>query len=172
MIRPAASLNLAAVEKNTLEQWMRAGTTERRMGERAPILLLANPGLTTQQIARDLDSRLARVSKGRQRFLRLRLDGLQDRPRPGKPARYNRSTTRRSLAQLDQPLPPGQATWTGGVLVKAASARARSLHPHGFLLVEPSRMLVQHSEPQRLAGCDFYLAATGPPSLRRVGGRA
>jgi len=116
MSKHAASLNLTQQEKNTLEQWMHAGTTEQRTVERARIILMADQGLTTEQIARDLDTRLARVSKWRQRFLRLRLDGLQDRPRSGKPPRYDRSTERRILRQLDQPPPQGQATWTGGAL--------------------------------------------------------
>jgi transposase len=116
MVKHAASLNLTLQEKNRLEQWIHAGTTEQRLVERARIILMADQGLTTEQIARDLDTRLARVSKWRQRFLRLRLEGLQDRPRPGKPARYDRSTERRILEQLDQPPPPGQATWTGGGL--------------------------------------------------------
>ena len=116
MSKHAASLNLTQQEKNTLEEWLRAGTAEQRIVERARIILMADQGLTTERIARDLDTRLARVSKWRQRFLRWRLDGLQDRPRPGKPARYDRSTERRILEQRDQPPPPGQATWTGGAL--------------------------------------------------------
>jgi transposase len=86
--------------------------------ERARIILMADQGLTTEQIAAELDTRLARVSKWRQRFLRSRLDGLQDEPRSGKPARYDQSTERHILDQLDQPPPPGQATWTGGALAK------------------------------------------------------
>jgi len=118
MSRHAASLNLTDTEINTLEHWIGAGTTEQRLVERARIILLAHQGQTTQQIARALHTRLARVSKWRQRFLHLRLDGLQDRPRPGKPPRYAPSTARRILAQLDQPPPPGQATWTGGALAR------------------------------------------------------
>jgi len=110
MSKRAASLNLTSSEKAMLEQWVRAGTSEKRLVERARIILLTDQGLTTRQIAQSLDTRLARVSKWRQRFLRLRLEGLQDRARSGKPARYDQNTERRVLEQLDQPPPAGQAT--------------------------------------------------------------
>lgn len=119
MSKHAASLNLTEQEKNTLEQWLRAGTTEQRSVERARIILMADQGLTTEQIAAEMDTRSARISKWRQRFLRSRLDGLQDQPRSGKPVRYDRSTEQQILDQLDQPPPPGQATWSGGALAKA-----------------------------------------------------
>ena len=118
MSKHAVSLNLTEAEKGTMAQWLRAETTERRMAERARIILLADEGLTTAQIAHNLRTRPARVSKWRQRFLRLRLGGLRDAPRPGKPRRYDQSTERRILEQLDQPPPQGQATWTGGALAK------------------------------------------------------
>ena len=44
-----------------------------------------------------------------------RVAGLADAPRPGKPAKYDESTERRILAQLDQPPPDGYTTWTGGL---------------------------------------------------------
>lgn len=119
MSRQAASLNLTDAEKGSLGQWLRAGTTERRIADRARIVLLADQGLTTTQIAQNLQTRPARVSKWRQRFLRFRLDGLRDVPRPGKPRRYDESTERRILEQLDHPPPHGQSTWTGGTLAKA-----------------------------------------------------
>ena len=41
------------------------------------------------------------------------MQGLEDRVRPGKPARYDLGTEKRVLAQLDQPPPAGHSTWTG-----------------------------------------------------------
>jgi transposase len=118
MSRHAASLNLTEQEKHMLDQWLRAGTTEQRLVDRAHIILMADEGLTTQQIAAKLDTRSARISKWRQRFLHSRLEGLQDQPRSGKPAHYDQTTERRILDQLDQPPSPGQANWSGGALAK------------------------------------------------------
>ncbi len=51
--------------------------------------------------------------------LRDRIHGLQDAPRPGKPATYDRNSERRILAQLDQPPPEGYARWNGALLAAA-----------------------------------------------------
>lgn len=119
MSRQAAAVKLTEQEQKTLQQWLRAGTTERRMVERARIILLAHQGRATVQIAGDLQTRPARVSKWRQRFARHRLAGLQDQARTGKPRRYNRSTEQRIVSQLDDRPPAGQTSWTGGSLAAA-----------------------------------------------------
>ena len=119
MSKQAAVINLSLEEESVLRQWLRAGTTEQRMTERAQIVLLASQGQSTVQIAAWLRTRPARVSKWRQRFAQRRLEGLRDGPRSGKPRRYNASTERRVLKQLDQPPPAGQGTWTGHLLAQA-----------------------------------------------------
>ena len=139
MSRQAAVVNLTKQEQNTLKQWLRAGTAEQRMVERARLILLAHQGLATTQIAQDLQTRPARVSKWRQRFARHRLDGLQDRARSGKPHRYDRNTKLRILSQLDSPPPKGQASWTGSSLAQAlgdvSDAQVwRVLRSHGISL--------------------------------------
>jgi len=57
-------------------------------------------------------------SKWRTRFARQGLAALQDRPRPGKPARYTEDTQRRVLAMLDRPPPEGYAAWNGRLLAQ------------------------------------------------------
>lgn len=139
MSRQAAVISLDAEEGNILRQWLRAGTTEQRMAERAQIVLLASQGQSTVQIADSLGTRPARVSKWRQRFARHRLEGLQDGARSGKPRRYDLSTEKRLLKQLDQPPPPGHSTWTGGLLARALGDVSedqvwRILRRHGISL--------------------------------------
>jgi len=63
MSKPAAVLTLNTEEESPLRQWVRAGTTEHRLAERAPMVLLASQGQSTVQIARTLRTRPARVSK-------------------------------------------------------------------------------------------------------------
>ncbi len=119
MSRLAAVITLKPEEESTLNQWLRAGTTEDRISERARIILWASQGQSTTEIARRLETRPARVSKWRQRFARQRLKGLQDAPRSGKPPRYDAETEKRVLAQLDQPPPSGSSTWTGKLVAQA-----------------------------------------------------
>ena len=118
MSKQAAVISLSPEEEGALRQWLRAGTTEQRMAERAQIVLGASQGQSTVQIAAALRTRPARVSKWRQRFAQHRLEGLHDGSRSGKPRRYDASTEKRLLKQLDQPPPAGQNTWTGHLLAQ------------------------------------------------------
>ncbi len=116
MRKLATTIVLSEAEQETLRSWLRAGTSEQRMVERARIVLAAANGIGTNEIARELRTRPARVSKWRTRFARERLGGLVDAPRPGARTRYDETTERRILATLDEPPPAGHATWTGSLL--------------------------------------------------------
>ncbi len=119
MPRPATAITLSSEEEQTLRHWVQAHKTERRMVERARIVLLAADGAATSAIAQQLNTAPSRVSKWRLRFAEQRLAGLLDRPRAGKPARYDEATRKRILTMLDQPPPEGHATWTGTLLAAA-----------------------------------------------------
>jgi len=139
MARPAAVIRLSAEEENALKQCLRSGTSEQRSVERARIVLLASQGHASGEIAAMLKTRPARVSKWRRRFERLRLAGLEDAVRSGKPRRYDQASECRVLAQLDQPPPKGYATWTGSLLARALAEISddevwRVLRKHGISL--------------------------------------
>jgi transposase len=55
---------------------------------RAKMILLAADGLTNDEIARRLDSRREVVSMWRKRFFEERLEGIEERPRPGRPPAF------------------------------------------------------------------------------------
>ena len=119
MAKPATRITLNPEEEQTLRGWLRGRKTERRMVERARIVLLAAARASTTAIAQELGTPPARVSKWRLRFAEQRLLGLADRPRRGKPARYDETTRKRILAMLDRAPPEGHATWTGELLAEA-----------------------------------------------------
>ena len=81
MAKSATPITLSFEEEQTLRHWMQAHKTERRMAERARIVLLAAAGASA--IAQQLETPPSRVSKWRLRFAEQRLAGLIDRPRPG-----------------------------------------------------------------------------------------
>ena len=107
---------MTADERSTLESWVRSGTTEQRLVERAQVVLLAAAGTGSRAIGRELGCARGVVSKWRLRFARERLAGLADAPRSGKPKTYGESTDRRILALLDQPPPRGFGRWTAPLL--------------------------------------------------------
>ena len=109
----ASVVRLNDDERKTLMSWLRSGTTEYRLVERAKMILAAAEGQSTQRIAENMKTRPARVSKWRTRFNREGIEGLQDAPRKGAPCRYDKNTERRILTVLDEPPPEGFATWTG-----------------------------------------------------------
>ena len=119
MGKHATPVLLRAEEEKALEQWVRAGTSEQRMTERARAILLASQGQSNRQIARALKTRSARISKWRTRFAQHRLEGLADGFRSGRPRKYDRTTDRRVLRQLDEPPPSGYARWNGRLLAEA-----------------------------------------------------
>ena len=55
---------------------------------RAKMILLAAQGLSNDEIAAKLDTRREVVSMWRKRFFEKRLDGLEERPRPGRPRSF------------------------------------------------------------------------------------
>ncbi len=119
MSKYPTALTLTPEDRSTLESWVRAGKTERRLAERARMVLAAADGQGTIAIARAQRRRPATVSKWRVRFSQAGLTGLQDAPRPGAAPRYDENTRRRILDQLDQRPPVGHGSWTGALVAKA-----------------------------------------------------
>jgi len=119
MARTPARIQLTSEEEAILRQWLRQGTSEQRMVERAKVILLSHEGLTVEKIAERLTTRPARVSKWRQRFALSRMAGLSDAPRSGKPNKYTEATEKRVLKMLDQAPPKGFSQWNGKLLAEA-----------------------------------------------------
>jgi Winged helix-turn helix len=56
---------------------------------RAKMILLAAQGFGNDEIAAKLDTRREIVSMWRKRFFEKRLEGLEERPRPGRPRSFS-----------------------------------------------------------------------------------
>ena len=139
MARVATKVVLTEEERNLLESWLRKGTTEQRLTQRARIVLEAATGRMTQEIAHSHGVRPSMVSKWRIRFAMSGVKGLADAPRPGKAPKYDLTTERRILVQLDQPPPAGHATWTGRLVAEVLADVSphqvwRVLRRHGIHL--------------------------------------
>jgi len=135
----ARAIALTPEEQSHLESVVRRATSAARDVFRARVILLAATGASNEQIAVAMKTRPATASKWRGRFLRHRVNGLQDAPRTGKPATYDQQTERRVLAQLDQPPPRGFARWNGALLATALKDISdhqiwRVLRKHGICL--------------------------------------
>jgi transposase len=80
-------LVLSEAERRELEGWARRRRTAQALALRARIVLRAAVGLSNTAIAQELGIAKPTVGKWRERFARLRSDGLLDEPRPGAPRR-------------------------------------------------------------------------------------
>lgn len=117
-MRPATEIRLNEDERMLLERLVQASTTEQRIAFRSRIILLAADGMSTDEIARELDTRPTTVSKWRVRFAQSRIDGLRDSRRSGQPRKYTEETEAMVRNALKKPPPKGYSQWNGRLLAK------------------------------------------------------
>ena len=85
MAGSAVSIALTAAEYRRLISWVRAGTTPQRLVRRARVVLGSASGLGSRALARREQLSRTTVRRWLARFVAKRCDGLQDRPRSGRP---------------------------------------------------------------------------------------
>jgi transposase len=78
-------LVLTEGERRMLENWVKRRSTAQGLALRARIVLACAQGGSNVAVAARLGVNDKTVSRWRARFLRERLDGLSDEPRPGVP---------------------------------------------------------------------------------------
>jgi len=82
---------LSDAERHRLEVLVRKQTAERRMVDRARIVLSAADGVANVAIAERAGVAVNTVSKWRKRYFEEGIDGLADRQRSGRPRRFSPS---------------------------------------------------------------------------------
>src|SRR3970282_2101620 len=123
MSRRANPIVLSAQERSIWDTWGRGRILPVRLVQRAQIIRMAADGVLSQDIARNLGVSRPTVQLWRQRFLALRLPGLEkDAPRPG---RIPRIAPRKIKALVEATLhtKPANAThWSTRTMAKAQGA--------------------------------------------------
>src|SRR5664279_2799690 len=82
--RPKALLELTSDEREQLQRWARRRSSAQALALRSRIVLECAEGMPNKEVAARLGVSQPTVGKWRARFLELRLDGLEDDPRPGR----------------------------------------------------------------------------------------
>ncbi len=137
--RVLAALDLSEAERAELEAWTRRRKTAQALALRARIVLRAAAGLSNTAIAADLGIAKHTVGKWRERFARLRTDGLLDEPRPGAPRRIGDEQIAALVDRTLSERPEGATHWSLRTMAQAAGLsattvgrawRAFGLQPH------------------------------------------
>ncbi|MEO5673651.1 MAG: IS630 family transposase [Chitinophagales bacterium] len=110
------SLAVTDESKKELAGWIKSKKTQRRYYERAKIIMALHEGKSNKQVAEEMKTRQATISKWRKRFVATGISGLYDAPRSGKPAQYNQAHEQRILKTLDKEPPKGYSKWNGKLL--------------------------------------------------------
>ena len=85
MGRPLAALVLSDEERSFLEAQARRRRVARSISDRCRMILRCADGLTNKAVAAEIGVHEHTVGKWRRRFLKARIEGLSDEPRPGRP---------------------------------------------------------------------------------------
>lgn len=137
--RIPTSLALTEAERAELSSWARRRKTAQGLALRARIVLLAADGLSNTAIAAELATGKHTVGKWRERFGRLRVDGLLDEPRSGAPRRIGDEQVAELIDRTLSERPAGASHWSLRSMAQASGLsgstvgrvwRAFGLQPH------------------------------------------
>ena len=117
--RPKQPLILTEGERDRIESLTHRARTQPLLARRARIVLACAEGMDNKTVARRLRASLGMVGKWRARFLKARLEGLYDEPRPGAPRTVSDAQVEQVVVQTLESTPRGETHWSTRGLAKA-----------------------------------------------------
>jgi transposase len=123
-------LVLSDDERHTLENWVKRRSTAQGLALRARIVLACAEGRNNTAVAARLGIDRRTVRRRRTRFLRERLDGLTDDPRPGVPRTITDAQVEEVVVRTLEEVPEGATHWS-----KRELARRTGISPSSVLRI-------------------------------------
>jgi transposase len=146
-MRVAEAITLSPEEQDMLDTWAKGRSVSLRVVQRTNIVRLAADGILNQDIAQRLGTSRPTVQLWRQRFLALRLAGLEtDAPRPGRLPQIAQRKVRAVVEATLHTHPVGATHWSVRTMAAAQGIsrmavqriwRHHNLKPH---LVKPFKL--------------------------------
>src|SRR5215469_9635020 len=137
--RPKQPLVLTEEERDRLQALAHRARSQSLLARRARVVLACAEGLDNQAAAKKLRCSKGMVGKWRSRFLKARLEGLYDEPRPGAPRTVSDEQVEQVVIETLESTPRGETHWSTRGLAKATGLsrmtisriwRAFGLQPH------------------------------------------
>ena len=117
--RPKVALILTDDERRRLDSLAHRSRSAPHVARRARIILACAEGTDSQVVARRLHVTPATVGKWRGRFVRLRVDGLYDEPRPGAQRTITDEQVEAVIVRTLETTPHGATHWSTREMAKA-----------------------------------------------------
>ena len=133
------ALTLSPGEREALERWSRRPKTAQALAQRARIVLACAARMTNADVSAQVRVTRQTVGRWRTRFLKKRLDGLLDEPRPGAPRKITDAHVERVITMTLESTPQEATHWSTRSMAKTCGLsqtavsriwRAFALQPH------------------------------------------
>src|SRR5690349_12285753 len=137
--RPRKPLILTSEERERLQSLAHRARSQPLLARRARVVLACAEGLANSAVAKRRRCSLGMVGKWRSRFLKARLEGLYDEPRPGAPRKVTDAQVEQIVIRTLESTPRAQTHWSTRGLAQATGLsrmtisriwRAFGLQPH------------------------------------------
>jgi transposase len=137
--RPKVALILTDDERGQLDSLAHRSRTAPHLARRARIILACAEGHDNKVVAKRLRMSPVTACTWRGRFIRERLDGLYDEPRPGAPRQISDAQIEQVIVRTLEETPRGTTHWSSRGMAKASGLgrttvqqiwRAFGLQPH------------------------------------------
>ena len=119
--RPKVALILTDHERVRLDSLAHRSRTAPLVARRARIILACAEGHDNKAVAKRLRMSPTTVCKWRGRFVRERLDGLYDEPRPGTPRQISDEQIEQVIVRTLEATPRGETHWSSRGMAKATA---------------------------------------------------
>ena len=158
--RPKRPLVLTDDEQERLQSLAHRARSQPVLARRARVILGSAQGLPNHRVAKQVRCSVGMVNKWRSRFLKKRLEGLYDEPRPGAPRKVSDAQVEQVVIQTLESTPRGQTHWSTRSLAQASGLsrmtisriwHAFGLQPHRTetFKLSPDPLLIEKSARYR-----------------------